>query len=268
MKRTGVFTALILSISLLLCLCACDSGGREGTYRKVETLSGEQFSIAFRAGDRLRNTVTAAIEVLAANGTAGDISRRWFGSDVILIDGNQNAIDELGYEILPRTFIMGLDSYGAPMSFKDSSGNYTGFDVELARAVCELLGWELRFQGIAQEAVDVELASGNIDAAWGGMSFAESEDYSVSPAYMNNEKIIVARTDSGIKRQSQLEGKNLGIRNNPEYTAALDGKNSLREKCSIVIILSTERLFESLDSGTCDAILTDSAALDYYLIGG
>lgn len=264
MRKWRKYAALLLLICFIPGLGACGTGGKEDTYRKVETLATEQFSIAFRKGDRLRDTVTAAIEVLVANGAAGDISRRWFGRDVILIKGNQNAINELEYEIEPRMFIMGLDSYGTPMSFKDSSGNYTGFDVELAQAVCDLLDWELRFQSLGVETVEIELASGNIDAAWGGMSFLEGAGFSLSPAYMDNEKVIAARTDSGLKRLSRLTGKDLGLRNGQEYLALLDGKNNLREKCSIQILLSTDRLFVALDQGHCDAILTDSVALDYY----
>ena len=35
------------------------------------------------------------------------------------------------------TFIVGFDAEFPPYGFKDDSGNYTGFDLDLAKEVCE-----------------------------------------------------------------------------------------------------------------------------------
>lgn len=267
MKRMKRYVALGLVLCLLLALCACGED-EAGTYRKIETLAEEQFQIAFRQGDRLRDTVTAALAVLAADGTVGEISRRWFGADTVLLAGDAEALQNLGYEIEPRTFIMGLDAYRAPMSYRDISGSYVGFDVELAQAVCRLLGWELQYQPIDAAQAEVELKAGNIDAAWGGMSFADTA-LDLSPAYMENARIIVARTDSDIKRVKTLEGKDLGMRGDAADDALLDTQGDLREKLGAMTIFSgTERLFGALDGGQCDAILTDQVALDYYTFIG
>ena len=50
-------------------------------------------------------------------------------------------------------------------------GEYTGFDLELAQAVCDLEGWELvedaRLTGTPK---DMELNSGSIDCIWNGFT--------------------------------------------------------------------------------------------------
>lgn len=43
-----------------------------------------------------------------------------------------------------KTFIMGIDAEYPPFSYLDADGNYTGFDVEVCKAACDLLGWELQ----------------------------------------------------------------------------------------------------------------------------
>ena len=43
----------------------------------------------------------------------------------------------------PRTFIIGVDINSFPMAYV-VDGNYWGFDVRLAMAVCERLGWTLQ----------------------------------------------------------------------------------------------------------------------------
>ena len=39
-----------------------------------------------------------------------------------------------------KTFIMGIDAEYPPFSYLDADGNYTGFDVEVCKAACDLLG--------------------------------------------------------------------------------------------------------------------------------
>ena len=42
-----------------------------------------------------------------------------------------------------KTLIVGFDAEYPPYGYMDENGEYTGFDLELAQAVCELEGWEL-----------------------------------------------------------------------------------------------------------------------------
>ena len=49
-----------------------------------------------------------------------------------------------------RTFIMGVDPEYPPFSYLGDDGKYTGFDVEIAQAACDLLGWDLQVFGAAR----------------------------------------------------------------------------------------------------------------------
>ena len=42
-----------------------------------------------------------------------------------------------------KTFTVGFDAEYPPYGYMDENGEYTGFDLELAEAVCKLEGWEL-----------------------------------------------------------------------------------------------------------------------------
>ena len=91
----------------------------------------------------------------------------------------------------------------------------------------------------------------------------------LSPAYMDNARILVARTDSGIRRTQNLAGNNLGMRDNAEDNALLDAMGGLRDELAAAKVFSgTERLFNALDAGQCGAIITDQVALDYYTFIG
>ena len=41
------------------------------------------------------------------------------------------------------TFTVGFDAEYPPYGYMGDDGEYTGFDLELAQAVCDLEGWEL-----------------------------------------------------------------------------------------------------------------------------
>ena len=66
--------------------------------------------------------------------------------------------------------VIGLDDTFAPMGFRDEAGNLVGFDIDLAKAVCEKLGVEAVFQPISWDAKEMELSTGRIDCIWNGMS--------------------------------------------------------------------------------------------------
>lgn len=267
MRKLRLCAAILLILALTLTGCN-DTGS---VYKSLGTLTQADFAIGFRADDKVCDYVTAALKVLKANGSVSELSVRWFGRDDIDIKGDETALDEFygedGSEIPERVFIVGLDAGAPPMSFRDSQGNYTGFDVELAGRVCQLLGWELRFMAINPADVKVELKSGNIDCAWGGMTFTADGDADVrlTEPYLKNEKVLVTLTGSGIRSKRGLKDKVLGMTFGPADEAALGLDSDLRSSlASIKKLDGAEALFASLLSSGCDVIVADSVTFDYY----
>ena len=61
-----------------------------------------------------------------------------------------------------RQFIVGFDAEFPPYGYKDESGEYVGFDLDLAAEVCKKRqGWELVKQPIDWDSKDMELDSGS-----------------------------------------------------------------------------------------------------------
>ncbi|MGI5936460.1 MAG: transporter substrate-binding domain-containing protein [Oscillospiraceae bacterium] len=268
MGKIKTYIALLIILAFCLSLGACGKYQLVSGYRILDTLSSEDFSIAFRKDDRLRDIIAAALAVLAADGTVSRLSEKWFGANLSTLEGSQNALEELDMEIPQRIFIMGIDINAFPMSFKDNLGDYAGFDVELAQEVCRLLGWELRLQPIFPADVEVELASGNIDCAWGGMSFDHNSDsYSTTPSYMSNDQVLLVRADSGIKRIGKLKGKTLYMPDRDTAVKALESNEDLMKDLGSAKRLSQDAraCLEYLNKGLCDAILIDSVAARYFM---
>lgn len=256
-------TCIVLACCLSFSLCACGAS----TYGvKTEKILVEQdYSLAFRNNDPIIYYVVAAIKVLAAEGKVDELSAKWFGSRAVQFESDASALDDLA--VPPnRTFTIGVDINSFPLVYI-SNDTYWGFDIELAIAVADKLGWVLREQTIEKENVYNELASGNIDCAWGGIALdpkeVEEEKYAVYGPYIHND-IVIASRDGAIV--GSLKGKTLSMPSTPEARQALETIPNEVKKLKNVIRLvgGTTDCFSSLYSGSCDLILTDTCAIQYF----
>ncbi len=260
---------LLLALSLLLCCAACGATNGRSGIRTVTTLVQQDYSLAFRPGDPTQEYVDAAIKVLNAQGRVDELATKWFGSRIIRFEKDAEAIDKLENPPTPRDFIIGADVNSFPMAYL-SNGEFWGFDVELAMAVAELLGWNLKLQTIEKENVYIELSSGNIDCAWGGIALDEKElaekKYSEYGPYVHNDIVIAARGGSFIYNELMLVGKSLSMCSTAEAMDALNRKPGIARRLSQTTRLAggTTECFSYLFTGKCDVVLADTMAIYYF----
>ncbi len=92
--------------------------------------------------------------------------------------------------------VVGVTVY-KPMDWVDEeSGEWTGFDAEMANALGERLGVTVQFVIIKWANKVPELNSGNIDCIWNGMTMSDELDKSIdfSCSYAENRQVAVVRT--------------------------------------------------------------------------
>lgn len=173
-----------------------------------------------------------------------------------------------------RVFKQGFDKDFPPYSYIGDDGETTGFDVELAQAVCELNGWKYEGVPINWDAKEAELESGSIDCIWSGFTkspdrepkFAWSEPYSV-----NTIKIMVLE-DSDIKSAADLAGKKVGVQGSTSAQEMLETPNA---EGGAEDLMKTFGSFEKYDTytiavndlkaGAIDAIAIDVTTGDYQM---
>ena len=256
----------LLALCLMLGLCAC--GGAGYGVNTVQVLVQQDYSLAFRNNDTVYFYVTAALSVLAAEGKVDELSMKWLGRSDINFAKQGDALEKL-QPPEPQDLILGVDINSFPMAYL-SNGEYWGFDVELAMAVCDKLGWNLKMQTIEKENVYVELSSGNIDVAWGGIALdpQEVEDgkYTQYGPYIHNDIVVAARNGSNVWNKLRLNGRKMVMCSTPEALDALNADPRLVKRLGQITRLAggTAECFEYLYSGKCDVVLTDSTALDYF----
>ncbi len=264
-KRKCFFLAVILMLSVPL--SACGGGGGYGV-KAVETLVEQEYSLAFRNDDPTAYYIIAAIQALDDEGKLGELSMKWFGQRLISFPRTDIRLENMAPTEY-RDFIIGLDINSFPLAYS-ANGEYWGFDVEFAIAVCEKLGWHIKMQPIEKENVYIELSSGNIDCAWGGIALNEDEVnsriYARYGPYVENDIVVAVRANSYTMNKMMLNGKKMVMPSTPEAMDALNRDPKLTKRLGQITRLAggTTECFSQLYAGKCDAILTDSTALYYF----
>ena len=163
-------------------------------------------------------------------------------------------------------FIVGFDAEFPPYGYREDNGSYTGFDLDLAKEVCNRNNWTFVAQPIDWDAKDAELDSGSIDCIWNGFTIDGREnDYLWSNPYFDNKQIIVVKSDSNISSLDDLKGKTVETQKDSSALAALEGDNKTIKDTfkELTQVADYNTAFMDLKSGACDAIAMDIGVAEY-----
>lgn len=171
-----------------------------------------------------------------------------------------------------NTFVVGFDAEYPPYGYLDeATGDYTGFDLQMAEELCKRRGWTLVKQPINWDNKDAELDSGSIDCIWNGMTCSTPERvnaYTWSKPYVNNSIVIAVMADSEIQTPADLAGKVVIAQSNSSAEDALKS-DELKELAGSFAELqrnpSYDTCFMDLKTGAVDAVAVDIGVARYQL---
>ena len=158
-------------------------------------------------------------------------------------------------------FIVGFDADFPPYGYKDGD-TYKGFDLDLAREVCQRKGWTFVANPINWDAKDMELNSGSIDCIWNGFTMqGREEGYTWSSAYIDNSQVVLVKVGSPIKTLKDLAGKTVGVQTDTPVQKALS-KGGDKEALgatfkSLVVEPNYNQAVNELSMGALDAVALD-----------
>lgn len=162
-----------------------------------------------------------------------------------------------------KTFTVGFDASFPPYGYQEN-GEYVGFDLDLAQEVCDRNGWELVKTPIDWDAKNIELNGGSIDCIWNGFTMnGREDDYTWTPAYINNTQVFAVNKNSGIKKAADLAGKNVLVQADSSALAALQDEENTDIKAladsfgSLTQVPDYESTLMELEAGSADAVAMD-----------
>ncbi|UCZ53161.1 transporter substrate-binding domain-containing protein [Bacillus shivajii] len=164
--------------------------------------------------------------------------------------------------------IMGTSADYPPYEFIETevSDEIIGFDVDLAKAITEELGYELEIVDIDFNGLIPALNAERIDFIQAGMTPTEErkENADFSDIYYVGAHMIVTSEESGIETMEDLEGKTLGV----QLGSIQEGQaENIAEIVSDVSIDSRNRipeLIQEIHTNRFDAaIIAETVALNH-----
>ncbi len=168
-----------------------------------------------------------------------------------------------------KTFVMGIDPEYPPFSYLDENGEYNGFDVEICKAACDLLGWDFKVFGVNWEQKLVQLDAKECDCIWSGMTILDSmkdAGYVISAPYYDNTQVIMVKEGSDIKSSADLAGKVVAVQLGTSGESLLKG--DLADMAATFDELTTcdsfLKCFTELDSNGVDAVFVDKPVAESY----
>ena len=211
--------------------------------KTIALLAALSLSVSLLAGCGSSASSSAAASSEAASSEAASSSTAADG-DLDYIKGNGKMV--IGYTVY------------APMNYTDDEGNFTGFDTELATAVCEKLGVEPEFVEINWDTKIVELDAKSIDCIWNGMTLTDDimANTATTKAYAKNAQVVVVKDGTDYSSTADLVGKTVVAEAGSAGEAAIEGDENLAQADYVSKSVQTDCLME-VAAGTADAAVLD-----------
>ena len=167
------------------------------------------------------------------------------------------ADSDLAYIRSNGKMVIGYTVY-EPMNYTDADGNFTGFDTELATAVCGKLGVEPEFVEINWDTKETELAAKSIDCIWNGMTLTDDimANTATTKAYAKNAQVVVVKDGTDYSSTADLVGKTVVAEAGSAGEAAIEGDENLAQADYVSKSVQTDCLME-VAAGTADAAVLD-----------
>ena len=167
------------------------------------------------------------------------------------------ADSDLAYIQSNGKMVIGYTVY-APMNYTDDEGNFTGFDTELATAVCEKLGVEPEFVEINWDTKIVELDAKSIDCIWNGMTLTDEimQNAACTKAYAKNAQVVVVKDGTEYSSTADLVGKTVLAEAGSAGESAIQDDENLSQADYVSKSVQTDCLME-VAAGTADAAVLD-----------
>lgn len=154
------------------------------------------------------------------------------------------------------TLVVGITDF-EPMDYKDESGDWVGFDADMAKAFGESLSVKVEFVEIDWDNKIMELDGKTIDCVWNGMTLTDEVTSAMecSNAYCNNGQVVIVPSDVADKYQDTDSLSDLSFA--VEAGSAGEKEISALELNYTSVKTQADALME-VAAGTSDAAVIDS----------
>ncbi|MGX9134669.1 transporter substrate-binding domain-containing protein [Rummeliibacillus sp. JY-2-4R] len=168
-----------------------------------------------------------------------------------------------------KVLVMGTAADYAPFEYIDAkvSDDIIGFDVDLAKAVTDKMGYKLQVKDMEFNSLIPALQAKKVDFVLAGMTPNAERDKVVdfSQSYYDTKEYMLTKKGSGIKADADLAGKKVGAQTS---SIQEDLAKSLAKQIKGITLSSRDRipeLVQEVKLGRIDALITEDIVAENYL---
>ena len=160
-----------------------------------EEFALEEYAICIsKDNTELKEKINAALSELKAEGTLDAIIANYIGDDT---KGKTPYVSPEGIDRSNGILVMATNAAFVPYEFYQDQ-KVVGIDAEMAQAVCDKLGMELKIEDMEFDSIINAVTSGKADVGVAGMTVTEDRLKSVdfSDPYTTATQVIIVRKDA------------------------------------------------------------------------
>ena len=117
-----------------------------------------------------------------------------------------------GAEAAKETLVMATNAEFPPYEYHEGDA-IVGIDAEIAKAIADKLGMELKIEDVAFDSIIPGVQAGKYDMGMAGMTVTDERLKSVnfSDSYAKGVQVVIVKEDSDIKTVDDVKGKKIGV---------------------------------------------------------
>jgi polar amino acid transport system substrate-binding protein len=238
--RLAALLALLLALVCLAASCGDDDDDGDGTETTGAETTGTETT-----GTETTGTETTGTETTGADTTGGATTGGEAAADFETIAGG--------------TLTVCTDAPYEPFEFEDESGEWTGFDMELLRAMTTNWGLELSVTVVPFDGIWLLPAAGECDLVASAMTITEerTENALFSEPYFDADQSLLVRVEDEetFATLADLAGASIAVQTGT--TGEAYAQENAPDDAEIVSFDEAAAMFTALEAGDVDAILQD-----------
>lgn len=170
-------------------------------------------------------------------------------------------------------YTIGIDAAYPPFTYRDSTGNFTGIDIDAARWIAAREGFDVRFVAVPWDGILDALLDGRVDMVYSGMTITpdrqEKVDFSIP--YFTVTRSVAVRSGSNVTFADLIAGRlRVGVQ------AGSTGADWVKRNLVLSGVMPAGQVYlypdvvsltGALANGSIDASVSDTPVLEQAIAG-
>lgn len=164
-----------------------------------------------------------------------------------------------------KTLIMGCSAEYPPFEYK-KNGELMGFDIDLAQAICDKLGYKLKIKDMSFDSLVAGLNAKTIDFALSGITVTPErmKHIDFSKMYYAPKFAIIYRKDFVVDNVEKMKGAHIGVQLGSTMESFLKTKIPQLGDIKIKSLKRNPDLIQELKTGRIDGVLIEKSQVEQF----